>query len=286
VTLSNELNLSLAPNVTLKLIYIPNGEFLMGSDPATDSKAADGELPQHKLSLPAYYIAYAPVTVAQFEAFVQATGYTTTAGQTGHGYNLVEGQWQETKSADWKSPRGTTSTVEQKSEHPVTLVSWYDALAFCDWATLVTGYKISLPSEAEWERAARGTQGQLYPWGNDEPTDRLCNFNLNVNDTSPVGRYSPQGDSPVGAADMVGNVIEWTRSLWGVDINLAEFKYPYTEHMLERENIQAADNIRRVVRGGAWDDDSDGVRAAYRIPNPPVSRNNLQGFRVCSPGPK
>ncbi len=281
MNLSHELSLTLVPDVDLKLVYLPAGEFLIGSDRTIDPTALDSELPQHKLFLPAYFIGQSPVTVAQFAVFVQATGYKTTAEQTGHGYNLVDGQWSETKGADWRSPRGAGSSVQQKSAHPVTLVSWYDALAFCKWVTDISEYKIYLPSEAEWEQAARGTDGRIYPWGNNEPTDALCNFNLNIKHTTAVGQYSPQGDSPAGATDMAGNVMEWTRSLWGVDIHSPEFTYPYTERMPEREDAQAADNVRRVVRGGAWDDDLEGVRSAYRIPNPPISRNNLLGFRVC-----
>jgi formylglycine-generating enzyme required for sulfatase activity len=281
MNLSHELSLALAPEVDLKLVHVPAGEFLMGSDRALDPLTLDAELPQHKLFLHAYFIGQSPVTVAQFAAFVQATGYRTTAEQIGHGYNLVDGQWSETKGADWQSPYGAGSGVRQKDAHPVTLVSWYDALAFCKWATDLSDNQIDLPSEAEWEQAARGMDGRIYPWGNAEPTEVLCNFNLNVQDTSVVGHYSPQGDSPVGATDMAGNVLEWTRSLWGVDIHSPEFTYPYTERMLERENLQADENVRRVVRGGAWDDDREGVRSAYRIPNPPIARNNLLGFRVC-----
>jgi len=285
MNLSHELSLSLAPDVNLKLVAVPAREFLMGSDRTTDPNAPDSELPQHKLFLHAYFIGQSPVTVAQFAVFVEATGYKTTAEQIGHGYNLVDGQWKETKGADWQSPRGAGSSMQQKSAHPVTLVSWYDALAFCKWATDISQYKLSLPSEAEWEQAARGTDGRIYPWGNIEPTDLLCNFNLNVKDTTPVGQYSPQGDSPARATDMAGNVMEWTCSLWGVDIKSPEYAYPYTERLLERENAQAADDVRRVVRGGAWDDDHEGVRSAYRIPNPPISRNNLLGFRVSCLNP-
>jgi len=281
MNLSNELSLALAPGVDLKLVYVPSGEFLMGSDRTIDSNALDSELPQHKLFLHSYFIGQSPVTVAQFAVFVQATSYVTTAEQTGHGYNLVDGQWSGTKGASWRSPRGIGSNVQQKRAHPVTLVSWYDAQAFCKWVTDLSHYKIDLASEAEWEQAARGTDGRMYPWGNAEPTASLCNFNLNVQDTTAVGQYSPQADSPVGATDMAGNVMEWTRSLWGVDIKSPEFIYPYTERRLEREDLQAEENVRRVVRGGAWDDDHAGVRSAYRIPNPPISRNNLLGFRVC-----
>lgn len=255
----------------------------MGSDRTIDAKAADPELPQHKLSLPAYFIGRAPVTVTQFYAFIAVTGYQTTAEQIGHGYTISDGTWMKTEGASWQSPHGKKSIVQQKGEHPVTLVSWHDALAFCKWVTEITPHEVGLPSEAEWERAARGTDGRIYPWGNTEPTNKLCNFNLNVKDTTPAGTYSPQGDSPVEAMDMAGNVMEWTRSLWGVDIHSPEFRYPYTERLLERENIQASEEVRRIVRGGGWDDDKEGIRSAYRIPNPPISRNDLLGFRVCCP---
>ena len=274
--------MTLPSGINLELVYLPASEFLMGSDRATDPKAADNELPQHKLFLNTYFIGRTPVTVAQFEAFAQTTGYKTTAEQFGHGYNLVDGHWKEIKNASWQAPHGSEIIIQQKSDHPVTLVSWYDALAFCNWITDVTQFKVYLPSEAEWERAARGVDGRIYPWGNEEPINTFCNFDLNVKDTTPVGQYSTQGDSPVGCSDMAGNVIEWTRSLWGKDIHSPEFNYPYSERMLERENIQAPDDIRRVVRGGGWDDDSEGVRAAYRIPNPPISRNDILGFRVVA----
>ena len=277
------LTLTLTAEVALELMYVPASEFLMGSDRASDPQAADRELPQHKLFLHAHFIGRAPVTVAQFEAFVQATGYQTTAEQYGHGYNLVDNQWKEVKGAHWRAPHGSENIVRQKSAHPVTLVSWYDALAFCVWVTDVTQCRVYLPSEAEWEQAARGTEGLIYPWGNDKPTAMLCNFDRNVKDTTPVGQYSPQGDSPMGCADMAGNVIEWTRSLWGKDIQTPEFGYPYSEHRLERENAEAANDVRRVVRGGAWDDDSEGIRSAHRFSNPPVSRNDILGFRVATP---
>lgn len=279
----HKLTLSLASDIILEMVYVASSEFLMGSDRAIDANATDWELPQHKLLLDAYFIGRTPVTVAQFAMFVQATGYKTTAEGYGHGYNLVEGHWKEIKDAHWRSPRGSENIVQQKNTHPVTLVSWYDALSFCSWVTDITQFKVYLPSEAEWERAARGTDGRIYPWGNEEPTDMFCNFDLNAKDTTPVGQYSPQGDSPVGCADMAGNVIEWTRSLWGVDLHTQEFNYPYSERRLERENAQAPDDVRRVVRGGGWDDDSEGVRAAFRLPNPPISRNDILGFRLAAP---
>ena len=96
-----------------------------------------------------------------------------------------------------------------KDHHPVVNVSWEDARSFCQWANQVTGQALCLPTEAEWEKAARGTDGQIYPWGNQPPEDKLCNFGMNILDTTSVGSYSPQGDSPYGCADMAGNVWEW-----------------------------------------------------------------------------
>ena len=282
MTKLHNLFLNLTSDITLELIHIPAGEFLMGSNPAVDTNATAHELPQHKMSLDAFYIGKTPVTVAQFAVFAEATGYKTTAEQYGHGFNLIKDQWEAIQGAHWRSPRGAESIVQEKRTHPVTLVSWYDALAFCDWVTKITHSNVSLPSEAEWERAARGESGFIYPWGKDNPSDVLCNYNSNINDTSPVGHYSPQGDSPIGCTDMAGNVIEWTRSLWGRDINAPEYPYPYSTDKNERENIQAPDDVRRVVRGGAWDDESESVRCAHRFSNPTISRNNLLGFRVAA----
>lgn len=285
MTKLQNLSLKLSSDITFELMYVPASEFLMGSDQATDRNATEHELPQHRLFLDAFYIGKTPVTVAQFASFVAATGYKTTAEHHGHGYNLVKNQWEAVQGAHWRKPLGAESVVQQKRTHPVTLVSWYDALAFCDWVTKITQYNVYVPSEAEWELAARGESGFIYPWGNTKPTERLCNYDSNIKDTSPVGQYSPQGDSPLGCTDMAGNVIEWTRSLWGTDIKMPEYPYPYSKNKKERENIQAPEEVRRVVRGGAWDDESESVRCAYRFSNPPISRNNLLGFRVAASSP-
>jgi formylglycine-generating enzyme required for sulfatase activity len=95
--------------------------------------------------------------------------------------------------------------------HPVVYVSWHDTVAFCDWLSQETDKDFRLPTEAEWEKAARGTEGWIYPWGDGLPTAELCDFADNVRLATPVGQYSPQGDSPYGCADMAGNVWEWTQ---------------------------------------------------------------------------
>jgi formylglycine-generating enzyme required for sulfatase activity len=230
---------ALGPRIGIELIKIPAGEFLYGEN-------------KQKVSLPAFAIAKTPVTVAQFEAFVQATGYRTTAEQQGSGYAYNGSNWVDTKGADWRHPRGPGSNAT--GNHPVTQVSWEDAQAFCKWAGL------RLPTEQEWEKGARGTDGREYPWGAAAPTNKLCNFSMNVNDTTPVGRYSPAGDSPYGCADMAGNVWEWCEDYY--------------------------DNSKdtRVLRGGSFAIVPRSVRCAYRNRLDPENRYANYGFRVVSPG--
>ena len=258
-------------------VTIPAGEFLMGSDKKKDTQAFDDETPQHTLYLPEYRIARVPVTVAQFAAFMAANpGYRTTAEQQGSARSWTGSKWEEVKGADWAHPRGPGSDVRAKQEHPVTCVSWHDALAFCKWAA------VRLPTEAEWEKAARGTDGRIWPWGNPQPNSGVCNFNMTVGDTTPVGSY-PDGKSPYGVLDMAGNVWEWTSSLWGKDASKPEYGYPY-DAKDGRENQNASDTVRRALRGGSFWDDAQYVRCAYRGWYDPSHRGVSVGFRVVSPG--
>ncbi len=230
------------------MVWVPPGLFLMGSDKARDSQAYDSELPQHEVTLPGYWIGRYPVTMAQFRAFVKASGY-------------------KPKDAD---------SLNGPDDHPVTRVTWHDALAFCHWLSERTGLPVTLPSEAEWEKAARGTGGRLYPWGDDFPDEHRCNFENRVGGTTPVGRYSPQGDSPYGCADMAGNAWEWTRSHWK--------GYPY-DPTDGREDLAAGDRIRRVLRGGAFAYDTWRVRCAYRLSRGPNYRFTSYGFRLVLASP-
>jgi len=229
-------------------LIIEAGEFLMGSDRQRDPLAYDDELPQHRLYLPKYRITRTPITNAQYQRFVEATRHPPPV-------HWVNGH----------IPAG-------KEHHPVVHVSWHDVQAFCDWAS------VYLPSEAEWEKAARGVQGCLFPWGDDTPNDLLCNFNMNVGDTTPIGHY-PAGVSPYGLLDMAGNVWEWTSSLWGQNGRTPAFFYPYDPDD-GRENLAAEDTVLRVLRGGAFFNFDNQVRCAYRHANEPNFRDDNIGFRV------
>jgi len=248
----------------LEMVLVPAGEFLMGSDPARVKRARGNEQPQHTLYLPDYYLAKTPVTNAQYTAFVHATGH-----------ELPE-HWEGGK------------LLPGKEDHPVVNVSWYDAVAYCNWLSQVTGKVYCLPSEAEWEKAARGTDGRIYPWGDELPDERRCNFGNIVGRTTAVGRYSPQGDSPYGCADMAGNVWEWTRSriresrhVGGERWFEMAFRYPYDPED-GRENPGAGRDVLRVLRGGAFDYAGKLVRCAYRLPHDPSGRLGDIGFRVVA----
>jgi serine/threonine-protein kinase len=230
------------PPMTFDWVTIPAGEFWMGSDKSKDPLAHDDETPQHKVYLPTYRIARVPVTNAQYELFVAATGYQ------------LPGHWQ-----NGQIPNG-------KENHPVVYVSWHDAMAFCEWAG------VCLPSEAEWEKAARSTDGRIYPWGNEAPDRVHCNFNQFEGDTMPVDHYT-KGQSFYGTLDMVGNVWEWTHSLYR--------SYPYK---LDDGREDPVKYWRRMLRGGSFVSRDSKVRCASRLNCLSHHQHDYLGFRVVLPG--
>jgi len=201
----------------IEFVRVPAGKFRMGSKD-DNPKAESQEKPQHTIHLSEFWIGRFPVTNNQFATFIQSSKYSTTAEEQDSGYAFDGNRWQDTKGASWLHPRGPESNLEDKEDHPVLQVSWLDALAYCYWLNqaytdeLPVGCKFRLPSEAEWEKAARGEYGNEWPWGDQEPDQARCNFSMNIKDTTSVGLYSPQGDSPYGCVDMAGSVWEWTSS--------------------------------------------------------------------------
>jgi formylglycine-generating enzyme required for sulfatase activity len=245
-------------NPPLVLVRVPAGPFQMGSGLLDHWKAVDDEMwpdGRGKLNLPEFYIGKYPVTVAQFRACVTAQGITPS------------------------HPR----TLGPHGEHPVVYVSWHEALQYCRWldhavqefrastevaALLKPGWHVSLPSEAEWEKAARGTDGRTYPWGEGIDPTRANYSASKLGTTSPVGSFS-RGASPYGAQDMSGNVWEWTRSLLK--------PYPYDPGD-GREDLTK--DGHRVVRGGSFFNDVSTLRVACRNDDDPGLQNYYLGFRV------
>lgn len=198
-------------------IAIPAGEFWMGEDASL-----------HRIYLDGYLIARVPITNAQYHLFTQAAGQALPRSWEGD-----------------QPPKGFES-------HPVTTVILDDALAYCAWLSQVTGKAITLPSEAQWERAARGHQDQRrYPWGDEFEVTHCNSKALGLNQTTPVGIFQA-GASPDGCLDMAGNVWEWTRTVWG-------FAYPYDADD-GREDLKASHSTPRVLRGGSWDNEAGAVR--------------------------
>ena len=246
----------------LGFVEIPAGPFLMGGIQTTDPGAFENErwsatLPRGTVTLPAYYLSRYEVTIAQYAAFVADTGY-----------------------------EAAVDTLAGPGDHPVSHVSWPDALAYSDWLTvklaadlntpemlrqrLEAGWRVSLPTEAQWEKAARGNDGRVYPWGANADRTRA---NFQGQTTVPVGSYRCD-DCPYGLADMSGNVWEWTRSPYQ--------PYPFTA---DDDSNSLRDDALWVMRGGSFVDPERNIRTGTRGGGDPGARRPFMGFRVALSGP-
>jgi formylglycine-generating enzyme required for sulfatase activity len=229
--------LAAASGDTGEMISVPGGSFQMGSDDGDPD-----EQPPHPVDVAAFQIDRFEVTNSRFDAFAQATGYQTENEKAG-------------KPQTWR-----TSFTPETAENPVVVVSWNDAQAFCEWA----GKR--LPTEAEWEFAARGTDGRTFPWGIDYDTAKFNGKASGIRGTVHVGSY-PAGASAFGVDDMAGNVWEWTADWYQA--------YPGgapSEFFGERF---------RVTRGGGWFDEENQVRASNRSSADPAGANPDLGFRCA-----
>jgi formylglycine-generating enzyme required for sulfatase activity len=242
----------ISPKDGMMQVYVPAGEFLMGSDKTKDSQAFDNELPQHTVYLDAFWIDQTEVTNAEY-AGCAASGQCTPP--------------HETSSSNRSSYYGNS----QFDSYPVINMDWSQATAYCAWA----GRR--LPSEAEWEKAARGTDSRIYPWGNDISCNQSNYWGKDggcKGDTSRVGSY-PSGASPYGALDMAGNVWEWVNDWFGSS---------YYQNSPARNPGGPDSGTSHVLRGGSWNINVRLVRSAYRSDYAPVNRLYFIGFR-CAASP-
>ncbi|MCP5085804.1 MAG: SUMF1/EgtB/PvdO family nonheme iron enzyme [Rhodobacteraceae bacterium] len=258
------------PNILWR--EVPTGTFLMGSDKTHDSNADADEQPQQTVMVSACAISRYPVTNAQYQAFVDEGGYTK--------------QWQQCWSKEgwlWKEKNAKNCPAKYGGEfdlsnHPVVMISWYEASAFCQWLTfrlreteeLTDTQCIRLPTEAEWEKAARGKDGRIFPWGNEMAPEHANSSETGLGVTSTVGCF-PRGVSPYGCEEMAGNVWEWC-------LDWFDEKY-YSKS--PKENPMGPDTGSfRVVRGGAWGFGAGGCRSAIRDFGDPGYRDLTLGFRL------
>jgi formylglycine-generating enzyme required for sulfatase activity len=232
---SGETASDMISNDGMKLIYIPDGSFKMGSD----DHSAD-ESPVHEVFLGAFLIDQTEVTNAMYAMCVQAGSCSELSGNV---------HYLDSKYAD----------------HPVTSISWNAASNYCSWADR------RLPTEAEWEKAARSESFFTYPWGNIPPDESLLNYNYLVRDTTEVGIY-PLGASPYGALDMAGNVWEWVNDWYG---------YGYYSDSPPSNPPGPDSGTNRVIRGGGWQDANSGVRTAKRGQYLPTDTGSAIGFRCA-----
>jgi formylglycine-generating enzyme required for sulfatase activity len=239
--------------------------FVMGANEATWGEAK--EAPQFKCHLirQAYRLSRYPVTVAQYQAFVEAGGYHEAKYWTKAGW-----QWRQSHKVERAEDY---DEVYQTPNHPRVGVSWYEAVAFCRWLSERLGFELSLPTEAQWERAARHTDGRTYPWGEAEEVSARANVNESgIGSTSAVGMF-PEGKAECGALDMAGNVWEWCRTKRTRD---------YKDYEREAEDGLEGEEIRGL-RGGAWLNPNGDARCSGRDWIGPGGRYRSIGFRVVAP---
>jgi formylglycine-generating enzyme required for sulfatase activity len=246
-------------------VRVAGGEFWMGDD-----KGRENERPRHRVRLEGFEMARFPTTNAMFARFIAAGGYQERRWWEAA---IAHGRWAGGRVRDYRGERSQPFYWDDarynNPAQPVVGVTWYEALAYCAWltATLDDGHTYGLPSEAQWERAARGRQGRAYPWGDEWAGDHCNSAEAGLETPSPVGLF-PQGATPEGIQDMAGNVWEWTSSLYG--------EYPYRADD-GREDV--SDTGDRVLRGGAWLSSSGDARSAIRNWNLPDLLFDNFGFR-------
>ena len=255
-------------------ITIPSERFLMGSENG-EKGARENEKPRHPVDLDAFALARFPTTNAMYRCFVEAGGYgdgrwwtEAEAAEVWRPGGTVKGRWDNearVRPEYWDDDR------LKGPNQPVVGITWYEALAYCRWLTaaLDNGHWYRLPSEAEWERAARGLEERRYPWGKEWEEGKANTEELGLKRTTPVGIFI-DGASAEGLLDLSGNVWEWCNTSWA--------RYPY-DAADGREELGSTDP--RVLRGGAYWNDRSWVRCASRNYDDPGYWSIIYGFRVA-----
>jgi formylglycine-generating enzyme required for sulfatase activity len=245
-------------------VTVEPGPFVMGAKKASWDLAKDTPQFNCQLIRQAYRLSRYTVTVAQYEAFVEAGGYREAKYWTKAGW-----RWQKSQKVERPDDY---DEVYQTPNHPRVGVSWHEAVAFCGWLSERLGFEVSLPTEAQWERAARHTDGRTYPCGESEDIGALANVEgTGIGSTSTVGVF-PEGKADCGALDMAGNVFEWCRTKTTKDY----------EDYERKADDDPESNQGRVLRGGAWSNSADFARCAFRNWSSPGSRFGDIGFRVVA----
>ena len=292
----SELRIVLTPTLSTTpepaMVFIKGACFQMGSPESEEGR--DKNETQHNVCVKDFYLGKYEVTVGEFRRFIEATGYKTdaernTGGETGcwaYDRDDKDKLWNPRTWANWRTPNKYQAN---QGNHPVACVSWSDALAYIEWLSEQTGEDYRLPTEAEWEYAARaGTTTARY-WGDDP--NMACTY-ANVLDltlkqesdfdwephhcdddfvqTAPIGQFKP---NEFELYDMLGNVLEWTCSEWGEAYKGQE------QQCIGNNDV----STHRVIRGGSWYDLPHGVRSAFRLWGPPALRYNFLGFRLAKP---
>lgn len=237
------------------LVLIPAGSYPMGV-PVGDRDGGRDEYPRHVIDIAAFYIDKYEVTNGRYLEFVKATDHRVPQNPKNPTRNLWEG----------------VSIPESLADRPVVNVDWADASAYCTWA----GRR--LPTEAEWEKAAKGNHDWRFPWGNVEPTNKHLNFNqkwIGERTLMPVGSYE-SGKSPYGVYDMAGNVWEWVND-W--------YDAKYYEKSPAKNPPGPASGTKKVIRGAGWQNETPTVRIFTRVDSDPTIRNESTGFRCAMDAP-
>ncbi|MEN0004009.1 MAG: formylglycine-generating enzyme family protein, partial [Bacteroidota bacterium] len=255
-----------------KMVPIPGGTFTMGcASEERDGDCYDDEKPAHEVTVDTFYMSMHEVTVGQFASFIKDSGYQTDADQEGSSYIWTGSDVELKEGVNWKCDVSGRIRPEEKYRHPVIHVSWNDAVAYAAWLSQKTGQNYRLPTEAEWEYAARGgeegaKEGFLYSGSNDINAVAWYASNSDRR-THEVGQKEP---NQLGLYDMSGNVWEWCQDRYGEYSSGAQ-----------QNPKGAASGSNRVFRGGSWLSNPQACRAALRNASAPTSRNDSVGFRLA-----